>query len=496
MLFANTGLWPVEFDDYELAKETCTIALIFIMFYGGFGTRWQAVKPVVVEAGLLATLGVVDTAGLVGLFCHFALHWNWLESFLFGSVMSSTDAASVFSILRGKKLGLKNNTAPMLEVESGSNDPAAYMLTSVLLSIMNGSATGGSIVWGVFAQLVFGAGLGIVIARLASLVFKRINFKTDGFDSIFLLAIALASYAIPTLVGGNGYLSAYLVGIILGNEDIKNKKSLVNFFDGLTGLMQMVIFFLLGLLAHPANFSKAIVPALCIFAFMLLIARTIPVFCILTPFRKYPVKQQALISFVGLRGAASIVFAIMAMVACPSLENDIFNIVFCVVLISIAFQGSLIPFASKSLDMVDPKADVMKTFNDYTETADMNFGRITITDDSTWARKSLMDLNLPRNVLIAMILRDGNRIQPKGDFVLQPGDDVITLTHGFKDNAASLYEKTVKVSSRRVGRPISENPGKGLVVLVRRGEENIIPNGDTILQAGDRLVILYLKNEA
>ena len=494
IFFANTGLWPIDFDDYAAAKETCSIALIFIMFYGGFGTRWQAVKPVVVEAGLLATLGVVATAGLVGLFCHFVLHWGWLESFLIGSVMSSTDAASVFSILRGKKLGLKNNTAPMLEVESGSNDPAAYMLTTVILSIMNGSASGLSIAWGVFAQLAFGAGLGVLIAKLASLAFKRINFKTDGFDSLYILAVALASYALPTLIGGNGYLSAYLVGIILGNEDFKNKKSLVNFFDGLTGLMQMVIFFLLGLLAHPAGLYKAILPALCIFGFMLLVARTLPVFAILSPFRKYPVRQQAFISFVGLRGAASIVFAIMATVEAPALENDIFNIVFCVVLLSIAFQGSLIPFSAKRLDIVDPNADVMKTFNDYTDTADMNFGRISITPDSSWAGKCLKDLDLPRNVLIALILRDGQRIQPKGDFELLPGDDVITLTHGFKDNAASLYEKTVKVGSRRVGRPISEHPGKGLVVLVRRGEESIIPSGDTILHAGDRLVILYLQD--
>ncbi len=493
MLFANTGLWPVEFDNYVLAEETCTIALIFIMFYGGFGTRWEAVKPVVWEAGLLASVGVVLTAGLVGVFCHYVLHWGWLQGMLFGAVVSSTDAASVFSILRGKRLGLKNNTAPMLEVESGSNDPAAYMLTTIIISIMNGTATGGAIAWSIFAQLAFGAGFGVLIAKLASLVFKHMEFPTEGFDSLFILAVAVASYALPTLVGGNGYLSAYLVGMMLGNEDFRNKKSLVNFFDGVTGLMQMLIFFLLGLLARPMLFGKALLPALCIFAFMLLVARPAAVFSILTPFRKYPFKQQALISFVGLRGAASIVFAIMAMVATGDLEYDMFNIVFCLVLISIAAQGSLIPFMAKKLDMVDPNADVMKTFNDYTEMAEMNFGRVAITPDSSWAQMAIKDLNLPRNVLIAMILRNGQRIQPTGDFVLLPGDEVITLTHGYKDTTASLYEKTVKVSSRRVGRPLAENPGKGLVVLIRRGEQNIIPQGDTILQAGDRLVILYIR---
>ena len=348
ILFANNGLWPVRFDNYDMAKETCTVALIFIMFYGGFGTRWDAVKPVVRESVLLATLGVVLTAGLTGVFCHFVLKWEWLESLLFGSVMGSTDAASVFSILRSKRLGLKNNTAPMLEMESGSNDPAAYMCAAIVLSIMNGSASGGYIAWNIFAQIAFGAGCGVGIAWLATQVFRKISFTTDGFDSLFIFAVAIAAYAIPTLIGGNGYLSAYMVGIILGNEEFKDKRSLVSFFDGFTGLMQMLLFFLLGLLARPTIMHKAILPALAIFAFMLLVARPLAVFGILTPFRKYGFKQQALISFVGLRGAASIVFAIMAMVDPAFLQNDIFNIVFVVVLLSVTLQGSLIPWVTES----------------------------------------------------------------------------------------------------------------------------------------------------
>ena len=493
MLFANNGLWPMRFDNYGMAKETCTVALIFIMFYGGFGTRWEAVKPVVREATLLASVGVVATAGLVGLFCHFALGWEWLESLLFGSVMSSTDAASVFSILRGKRLGLKNNTAPMLEMESGSNDPAAYMLTAILLSVMNGTASGGGIAWNIFAQVAFGAGCGVGIAKLAVLAFRKMQFVTDGFDSLFIFAVAIVSYAVPSLIGGNGYLSAYLVGIILGNEEFKGKKSLVSFFDGITGLMQVLIFFLLGLLVRPTLLHKAILPALAIFMFMLIVARPAAVFGILTPFRKYPFKQQALISFVGLRGAASIVFAIMAMVDPAFLKNDIFNIVFCVVLISIALQGSLIPWMSRKLDMVDPNADVMKTFNDYSDGTGMNFGRVTITFDSVWSGKAIRDLGLPKNVLIALVLRGDERILPRGSTVLQAGDEVILLTRGFEDSSTSLEEKTVKTDSRRVGQRIADYPGKGLVVMVRRGEENIIPNGETILQAGDRLVILNLK---
>lgn len=495
ILFANNGIFPIRFDDYDLAKETCTIALIFIMFYGGFGTRWEACKPVVTESVLLATLGVVVTAGVVGVFCHFAFRWGWLESLLFGSVMGSTDAASVFSILRGKRLGLKNNTAPLLEVESGSNDPAAYMLTIVMLSAMNGTASAGNIVWNVLAQIVFGAGGGLLIAKLASFGFQKMEFKTDGFDSLFIFAVAIASYAIPSLIGGNGYLSAYLVGIILGNDEIKDKKALVGFFDGITGLMQMLIFFLLGLLARPAMMHKAILPALAIFLFMLFVARPAAVFSILAPYRKYGFKQKSFISFVGLRGAASIVFAIMAMVDPAFIKYDIFNIVFMVVLLSIALQGSLIPWVAKKLDMIDPNADVMKTFNDYSEGSDMNFGKISIAEESPWANRLIKDLALPGDVRIALVLRGKERIQPRGHTIILPGDEVITLTKGFDDNKATLYEKTIKSSSKRVGRPISEYPGKGLILMVRRGDENIVARGHTILQAGDRIVILNLNND-
>ena len=496
MLFANNGLWPVRFDNYDFAKETCTVALIFIMFYGGFGTRWESVKPVVRESILLASVGVLATAALVGLFCHYVLHWALLESLLFGAVMGSTDAASVFSILRSKRLGLRNNTAPMLEMESGSNDPAAYMLTVILLSVMNGSASGGGIVWNVFAQIVFGGLGGLVIAWLAVFGFRHIPYFASGFDSLYIFAVAIAAYAFPTMIGGNGYLSAYIVGIVLGNEEFNNKKSLVSFFDGFTGLMQVLIFFLLGLLAHPAQMHKAVLPAIAIFLFMLLVARPAAVFGILTPFRKYGVKQQALISFVGLRGAASIVFAIMAMVSHAFLEHDIFNVVFVVVLLSIGLQGSLIPWVAHKLDMIDPNADIMKTFNDYSGGTDMLFGRVPVTTDSAWAGREIRTLGLPRNLLIALVMRNGERILPRGSTVLQPGDEVITMTRGFEDTDTFLIEKKVKVDSRRVGSRIADYPGKGLVVMVRRGEENIIPNGDTVLQAGDKLVILNLGQSA
>lgn len=489
LVFSNNAISPITFHNQEFAKEACTVALIFIMFYGGFGTRWESAKPVIRESILLASVGVILTAGLVGVFCHYVLRWGWIESLLLGSVISSTDAASVFSILRAKKLGLKNNTAPMLEVESGSNDPCSYMLTAIMLSVMNGTASTGHIVWSVIAQIAFGLAGGFGIAKLATMALDQIHFRGSGFDSLFIFAVAIASYALPDLVGGNGYLSTYIVGIILGNHEFKNKKNLVHFFDGITGLMQVLIFFLLGFLASPSNLPKSILPAIAIFLFLTFLARPAAVVSILAPFRKYPFRQQLLISFVGLRGAASIVFAIMASAGIEFLQHDFFNIVFCLVLISILIQGSLIPSVAKGLRMIDTKNDVMKTFNDYNENSEMQFGRVDISSDSIWNGKAIKDIDIPKGMLIVMVKRGKDRILPRGHTVLQEGDQVISIMKHFEDDNTHLVEKTVKKDSRRVGHKLSEYAGNGLVVMIQRGEESIIPNGDTILYAGDRLIL-------
>lgn len=492
IFFGNTGIINIEARHYTSAENLSTIALIFIMFYGGFGTRWESAKSVAVPAGLLASAGVVLTAGLTGLFCHFVLRWGWVESFLTGSVISSTDAASVFSILRSRKLGLKNHTAPMLEIESGSNDPFSYMLTVLMLSIMNGNASGWNILWMLFSQLFFGAGIGILIAKICTRALRRIKFSTSGFDSLFIFAIALFSYSIPSLVGGNGYLSAYLVGIILGNSQFPGKKNLVNFFDGLTGLMQVMIFFMLGLLARPAMMHKVILPALGIFLFLLLIARPVAVGAILSPFRKYSLKQQLCVSFVGLRGASSIVFAIFATVGNSLINNDILNVVFCIVLLSISLQGFFLPFVARKLDMIDKDSDVMKTFNDFSEETDLNFSEIVISPDNPWKDKMVKDIVKPKNILFCTVIRaDGSSIAPRGNTILHEGDTVIMCTKAFKsEKTLKLIEQPVEKDSKFAGKTIKEcMTSKEQVVLIRRAGGNIIPNGNTVIKAGDLLFL-------
>lgn len=484
-----------EFADERgvLVQSISTIALIFIMFYGGFGTRWKSARPVALEAGLLATVGVALTALLTGLFCHFVMRWEILESFLMGSVISSTDAASVFSILRTKKLGLKNNTAPLIEMESGSNDPMSYMLTAIVLSLMAGGISGWEVLWQIFAQMVFGAAGGLLISTAAVFLLHRINFRDNGFDILLFISIAILSYAVPDMVGGNGYLSAYIVGIVLGNTEFSGRKQLVTFFNALTGLMQIIIFFLLGMLAIPSHLHECFIPATIIFIFLSAVARPLSVYGVLIPFKKYPRKQLDLISFVGLRGAASIVFAITILTSSIHLQNDIFSIVFIIVLISIAIQGTLIPEFARRTGMTDTSADVMTTFSDFSENSEMAFGAIHIKETSRWCNRYIKDLDIPQGCILAMVVRGEERIIPKGNTLLMAGDEVVTCTRSYQDESTdSLLQHPLSQNSKWAGHKVSEYPNAhgNLLVMIQRGEERIVPNGNTILENGDILVIL------
>lgn len=488
-----------QYDEFAaergwLVQDISTIALIFIMFYGGFGTRWKAAKPIIVESGLLATIGVALTAAFVGLFCHFALGWQWIESFLMGAVISSTDAATVFSILRTRKLGLKNNSAPLIEVESGSNDPMSYMLTAIMLSLLTGDISAGGVIWKVFSQIVFGAGGGLVIATGAIFILRRISFYNNGFDLLLFISIAILSYALPDLIGGNGYLSAYIVGIVLGNTEFPERKPLVSLFDAITSLMQIIIFFLLGMLAIPSHLLRSLLPALAIFAVLTFAARPLAVCSILAPFKKYPVRQLELLSFVGLRGAASIVFAITILTSGVEISNDIFSIVFCIVLVSLAFQGSLIPAVAKRTGMTDSSADVMTTFSDFSEQSAIAFGSIRVTESSPWQGKMIKDLGLPQDCILALIVRGEERIVPQGNTLLEAGDEVILCTRSFEDESTeNLIQHPLAKGSKWVGHKVSEHPkgGKNLIVMIQRGDERIIPNGDTTFEEGD--LIVYLR---
>ena len=489
---------PEAINDYgELIGDICSISLVFVMFYGGFGTRWSSVRPVIGESALLASAGVVVTAASVALFCHYALGWQWAESLLMGSVISSTDAASVFSILRTKSLGLKRNTSPILEVESGSNDPCSYMLTAICLSLLGGEFSVGGILLMLIMQIAFGIIFGLVIAKIAQLILKGRSLNNQGVKMLFIFAVALTSYALPTLFGGNGYLSTYIVGIILGNTEFSERRPLVSFFDGITSLMEILIFFLLGFMSVPERLAEAFIPALIIFFFLTLVARPFAVFSVLLPFRKYPLNQMSLISFVGLRGAASIVFAIMTLNNALNLSNDIFSIVFVIVLLSISLQGSLIPFASRRLKMVELSGGDDSTFSTLQETEEISFGRIRIDAFSPWADCRISQLNIPQELLIVSIFRDGESIVPNGNTLLRRDDELIIGIRGYENSTnAIIKSRIIRPGSRWVGSTIREFAAEKsyLVIMIKRNGESIIPNGNTVICGNDQLEYIIRNN--
>lgn len=489
MLFGSDGIFRIPFENYAFAEQICSAALIFIMFYGGFGTKWETAKPVAVVSVLLSTVGVFITAALTGLFCHFVLHIAPYESFLIGAVISSTDAASVFSILRSKKLALKNNTDSLLELESGSNDPCSYMLTIIALNLMRGQGNAGQILYLLAAQLLLGLLCGVVIGFAAIWLLQHHAFGQTG--AVFATGVALLAYALPSLIGGNGYLSTYLAGILLGNAQIPSKKALVQYFDDFTSLMQMFIFFLLGLLAQPSLLPSIFLPALLIALFLTFVSRPIAVFAILSPTRR-PFRQQLLVSFCGLRGAASIVFAIMVTVSDAYTKNDVFHIVFCIVLLSIAFQGSLIAPVARRLNMVDAHGDVRRTFSDYSSDIDIQFIQLSIHAGHPWENHAICELSLPPDTLIVMLQRNGQAHAPDGNAVLLYNDIVVLSALAYCDTTNTmLIERDIHAGSSWHGKTIADfSPNSGeLIILIRRAHENIIPHGNTVLQSGDRLVI-------
>lgn len=494
MMFGTDGILKIPFDNFTIAEQICTVSLIFIMFYGGFGTNWKQAKPVAGKAVLLSTVGVILTAVTTGAFCHFILKMDFWESMLIGSVISSTDAASVFSILRSRRLNLKNNTASMLEVESGSNDPCSYMLTVIILTIMSGELSSSSLVVMIFSQIIFGILVGVVVALAAAFILKKVNFATDGFDTIFVFSMALVSYAGASMINGNGYLAAYIAGIILGNTPLHHKKSLVHFFDGITGLMQMLIFFLLGLLAYPSQLPKILPIALAIAVFLTFVARPVSVFAILMPFR-CPVKQQLLVSWAGLRGAASIVFAIMATVSPAYTKNDLFHIVIFIVLFSISIQGTLLGLVAKKLDMIDENGNVMKTFSDYSDEMPVEFVKISIKAGHPWENRRIKDLTSLPDLLLVLILRGEERIIPNGNTVVLAGDKIVLSALSPEENLGiCLTEIPIEKDSKWIGKPLSRIKlgEEKLVLVLKRNEKVVIPNGNTVIRENDVLVISQL----
>ena len=498
MLLGVIGPAHIDFSDYALTETACSTALLFIMFYGGFNTNIDRAKPVAAPAVLLSTLGVVITAGITGVFAHLVLGFDWIGGLLLGSVVASTDAASVFSVLREHNLSLRDGTDSLLEVESGSNDPVAYMLTAVLATL----AAGGNIDIPMLLakQIILGVGLGLAIGWASSCLIERAHATAEGAQTIFLFAVAIVAYALPSYLGGNGFLAVYLAGIVLGASDITGKVEMAHFFDTLTEMAEMTIFFLLGLLVTPTRLPQMLLPGLALMAFMLFVSRPTAVGALLAPFKTNPPPRQvALISWAGLRGAASVVFSLFAVIAGVPGGHDLFDLVFVIAVSSIVVQGSLLPAVAKKLDMIDAARDVRRTFNDYRDEDGMSFVKLKVGAGHPFAGRSLADIGNATNMLVVLVLRDGvHPVLPNGDTVIEEGDLLVMAAPTFEERAeVTLREVTVTPHGRLAGQRLRDVPqGKHpfIVVMLKRDGQTIIPDGNTLIYAGDEAVIATLAS--
>lgn len=495
MCFGVNGIVGIPFDDYQISEQICSVCLLFVMFYGGFGTNLKAARPAAAKAVVLSTVGVVATAGLVGVFVHFALKLEWLESFLIGSVIASTDAASVFSVLKTQKLDLKDHTASLLEIESGSNDPFSYMLTVLFVSLLQGESI--SVPALLANQILVGAAAGLLIGYSAVFLLKKCDFYMEQGKTIFVFAAAVLAYALPSVFGGNGYLSVYICGIYMGNAALPDKKDLVHFFDAVTGIAQMMIFFLLGLLVTPSELPETFLPALLIMLFLTFIARPLAAGILLAPMGS-GLRQIGVVSWAGLRGVASIVFAIYAVLGEIELHYNLFNLVFCIVILSLGIQGTLLPRVSSVLDMIDRNQDVRRTFNDYQEDNDVSFVKLHVSAGHRMAGKALKELPLAPDFLAALLLRGKETLVPNGETVVEEGDLLILAAEQFEDREnLSMSEICLDKNSKWAGKSLSEIrlPKGSLIVLIQREGKTLIPGGSTVLQAGDCLAVARLGAE-
>lgn len=490
VLFGVDGLFQISFDDYTLSETICSICLVFIMFYGGFGTNIRQAKKILAPAILLSSVGVVLMAFLVGGFVYFAFRLPLYASLLMGAVLCSTDAASVFNVLRSKNLALKQNTDSLLEVESGSNDPFSYMLTLILSALCMQESV--QIPWMLVQQLGFGVLVGVLTAKGVLFLLHQMDQLSSAERTILLFAASLLSYAFAYALGGNGYLSVYLCGIMMGNSYVPDKKDMVHFFDVLTENCQMIIFFLLGLLVTPSSLPSQFMYALWISLFMILIARPLVCTLLLKPLG-FSWNRIAVISMAGLRGVASIVFAIMAVTKGVNYPLNLFNIVFIIVLISLIIQGSLLPKFTEWMKMKDPQGNILKTFNDYQEEEEIRFIQIDLDENHAYVNKTISQIALPEQMLAVLVLKKEETIMPNGDTFLEKGDTLVLAAHAFEETQNyRMKEIYIDEHHKWCQKNIHQLPQNMpyLIVMIKRQKEIIVPHGDTMICENDKLVVL------
>lgn len=431
MLAGSEGPGRIPFDDAYVAQSVGIVALVLILYAGGLETRWQDVRAVLGKAAALSTFGVLLTAIVVGLFAAWWLGFTLLEGILLGAIISSTDAAAVFSVLRARSVGLRGEIRPLLEVESGSNDPMAVFLTVGLTGVLsNADASLLGLIPSFFQQMALGALLGYGLGRAMVIVINRMRLEYDGLYPVLSLALVVLTYSLTAALGGNGFLAVYLAGLVMGESDFIHKQSLIRFHDGLAWLMQITMFLVLGLLVFPSRLVPVIWVGLALSLVLMFVARPLSVFLTLA-LTRMRWREKAMISWVGLRGAVPIILATFPLLAGVPQAETIFNLVFFIVITSVLLQGTTLTWAAKRLGVDAPllfrrqyplefvQTGGFKTSNEMVE--------IPLEDDSPAVGRRIVELRLPKDALILLVAREDEFIVPRGDTRLEAGDRLLVL---------------------------------------------------------------------
>lgn len=441
LLFLGVGmLFGWDFISYRSADMTQflgMIALCIILFTGGMDTSFEEIRPVIGPGIVLATAGVIVTAFILAGFVWLIAPWIGVEmpfalALLLASTMSSTDSASVFSILRSKKTGLKQHLRPLLELESGSNDPMAYMLTVLLIGTLSSGSShtgfGASLLF-FLVQMVVGALSGYLIGRLAVWTINRIGLVNHSLYSVLLLAFIFFSFAFTDLIRGNGYLAVYLSGLVVGNHKIAQKRTLTVFFDGFTWLMQIIMFLTLGLFVNSNELLQPEVLLLggAVGVFMIFVARPVTVFACLAPFRRFTTRARLYISWVGLRGAVPILFAIYPLMDHIEHAELLFNVVFLSTIISLVVQGTTVSGMANLLGLAYEEKESAFDVNMH-EDMKSALTEVEVNETMLEGGHTLKDITLPENTLVMMVCRNGEYFVPQGKTELQVGDKLLVIT--------------------------------------------------------------------
>ncbi len=488
MLFGSDGL-GLQFNSAEDAQFIGMMALSIILFTGGMETKFTDIKPVLKEGIVLSTVGVLLTTLLTGLFIFYISVWNstnieltFMVSLLLAATMSSTDSASVFSLLRSQRMNLKENLRPMLELESGSNDPMAYMLTIVLIQVISsgsslsigllikdllvqfliGGALGysmgrfdpmaymltivliqvissgsslsiGLLIKDLLVQFLIGGALGYSMGRFMSWLINKLGLSNSSLYSILLLSMVFITFTTTDMLKGNGYLAVYIAGVVVGNMKLSYRKEINTFMNGLTWLFQIIMFITLGLLVNPHEMLDTAVVALLIGVFMIVVARPLSVFACLLPFRGISAKAKLFVSWVGLRGAVPIIFATYPVIAQIEGSHQLFNIVFFITLLSLVIQGMTISSVARWLKLDLPLEKEGNEFGvELPDEIDSQLHDITLNEEMLVHGNRLADMNIPKGSLVMLIKRGNEFLIPNGQMELHVGDKLLFITESTK----------------------------------------------------------------